>query len=55
IDRAWAQVHRDLKAAIDDATTDIETVLDEDQVRRLHAWLAEHHGSIPGHGVGQAH
>jgi len=55
IDTAWAQVHRHLKRAIDDATTDIETVLDVDQVRRLHAWLAEHHGRIPGHGVGQAH
>lgn len=55
IDRAWAQVHRDLKGAIDAATADIERVLDVDQVRRLHAWLAEHHGRIPGHGVGQAH
>lgn len=55
IDRAWVQVHRDLKGAIDAATADIETVLDADQVRRLHAWLAEHHGGIPGHGVGQAH
>lgn len=55
IDGAWAQVHRDLERAIDDATTDIETVLDADQVQRLHAWLAEHHGSIAGHGVGQAH
>lgn len=55
IDRAWAQVHRDLQGAIDGATTDIETVLDDDQVQRLHAWLAEHHGRIPGHGIGQAH
>ena len=55
IDRAWEEVHGDLSVAIDAATTDIEAVLDVEQVRRLHAWLAEHHGPIQGHGVGQTH
>jgi hypothetical protein len=55
IDSAWAQVHRNLEGAFDDVTTDIEGMLDADQIQRLHAWLAERHGRIPGHGEGRTH
>lgn len=55
IDRAWAEVHADLQGAIGAATTEVEAVLDDDQVRRLHAWIAQRHGPIPGHPAGRAH
>lgn len=55
IDRAWTEVHANLRSAIGVATTEVEGVLDDDQVRRLHAWIAEHHGPIPGHPTGRAH
>lgn len=55
IDRAWSDVHASLRRAIATATTEVESVLDDDQVVRLHAWIAERHGPIPGHPVGRAH
>lgn len=55
IDRAWADVHANLRRAIASATTEVESVLDDDQVLRLHAWIAERHGPIPGHPVGRTH
>lgn len=55
IDRAWADVHANLRRTIATATTEVESVLDDDQVLRLHAWIAELHGPIPGHPVGRAH
>lgn len=52
IDRAWNQVHEDLLRTIGAATTEVEGVLDDEQIRRLHAWLTEHHGPVPGHARG---
>lgn len=55
IDEAWAQVHQDLQAAFAGVTTDVEALLDAEQVQRLHAWLAERHSGIRGHGNGHRH
>ena len=49
IEGAWAQVHADLQRAMQQTTTEIETVLDSAQVERLHVWLAQRHGPISGH------
>ncbi len=49
MEAAWAQVHANLQRATQQATTEIETVLDSAQIRRLHAWLAERHAPIAGH------
>ncbi len=54
IEAAWTQVHANLQRAMQQATTEIETVLDSAQVERLHAWLAERHGPIAGH-AGREH
>jgi hypothetical protein len=55
IDRAWSAVHETLQNTIAAATTEVEGVLDGEQVVRLHEWLRERHGPIPGHAVGQGH
>ncbi len=52
---AWAQVHANLQRTMQKATTEIETVLDSAQIKRLHAWLAERHGPTSRHAPGQAH
>jgi hypothetical protein len=52
IDRAWSQVHEDLLRTIGAATTEVEGVLNDEQIGRLHAWLTEHHGPVPGHARG---
>src|SRR5207247_10532588 len=54
MEAAWTQVHANLQRAMQQATTEIETVLDSAQVERLHAWLAERHGPIAGH-AGREH
>ncbi|HYT83935.1 MAG TPA: hypothetical protein VEK86_10805 [Gemmatimonadales bacterium] len=54
LEAAWAQVHANLQRAMQQTTTEIETVLDSAQVERLHAWLAERHGAIAGH-AGRKH
>lgn len=55
IEEAWEQVHETLDLAIEEATTEIEAVLDSAQIERLHAWLERHHGSIPQHAPGRTH
>ena len=52
---AWAQVHANLQRTMQQATTEIETVLDSAQIKRLHAWLAERHGPTSRHAPGQVH
>ena len=54
IEAAWAQVHANLRRAMEETTKEIEIVLDSAQVRRLHVWLAERHGPIAGH-AGREH
>lgn len=55
IEAAWKEVHANLQRAMQQATSEIETVLDTAQIERLHGWLAERHGPIPGHPAGRAH
>jgi hypothetical protein len=52
---AWAQVHANHQRTMQRATTEIETVLDSGQVKRLQAWLAKRHGPTSRHAPGQAH
>ncbi len=52
---ARAQVHANLQRAMQEATAEIETVLDSTQIKRLHAWLADGHGPTSRHEPGQAH
>jgi hypothetical protein len=52
---ARAQVHANVRRAMEEATTEIETVLDSTQIKRLHAWLAERHGPTSRHAPGQEH
>lgn len=52
---ARAQVHANLQRALQEATAEIETVLDSTQIKRLHAWLAERHGPTSRHAPGQPH
>jgi len=53
IETAWAQVHANLQRAMQQTTTEIETVLDSTQIERLHAWIAQRHG--PTHGDAARH
>lgn len=55
IDRIWAAVHADLQGTIAEVMTELEAELDDDQVRRLHAWVEARHGKIPGHPAERAH
>jgi len=55
IEAAWAQVHANLQRAMQETTTQIETVLDSAQVERLHAWLAKRHGPTFRHAPGREH
>jgi hypothetical protein len=48
IDQAWRGLHERLLSTIDSATVEVETVLDAGQQDRLHAWIAERHGSPAG-------
>lgn len=52
---AWAEVHANLRRATQQATSEIEAVLDSAQIERLHAWLAERHGRTRDHAPGQEH
>ncbi|MGH2375574.1 MAG: hypothetical protein ACRDIC_19155 [bacterium] len=54
IEAAWAQVHENLKRAMQQTTTDIETVLDSTQVQQLRAWIAKRHSPSSGH-AGRKH
>jgi hypothetical protein len=51
----WARVHARLHRTMQQATTEIETVLDSAQIEGLHAWLAERHGPTSRHAPGQEH
>ena len=53
VDTAWAQVHANLQRAMQQTTTEIETVLDSTQIERLHTWIAKRHG--PRHGDAARH
>jgi hypothetical protein len=55
IEESWAQVHANLKHEMQEATTELETVLDSAQTVRLHAWLAERHGPASHHAPRQGH
>lgn len=55
IEAAWTQVHANLQHAMQQTTSEIETVLDSAQVERLHAWLAERHGPSRGHAPARHH
>jgi hypothetical protein len=55
IDRIWMAVHQNLQETVATVTTEVERVLEPDQVQRLHAWIEERHGPIPGHAGGRAH
>ena len=55
INEAWAKVHADIEHAMQQTTSEIETVLDPAQIERLHAWLAERHGLNSGHAHGREH
>src|SRR6266571_3700552 len=52
-DAAWEQVHANHHRAMQEAWTEIETVLDSAQIERLHAWLAVRHGPTSRHAPGQ--
>ncbi len=52
---AWAEAHANHQRAMQEAWTEIETVLDPAQIERLHAWLAGRHGPTSRHAPGQAH
>lgn len=49
VEAAWAQVHANLQRAMQQTTSEIESVLDASQVARLRAWMAERHGKSHGH------
>lgn len=49
VEQAWAKVHANLQHAMQQATTEIEALLDSAQTERLHAWLAQRHGPTSGH------
>lgn len=53
IDAAWAQVHENLRRAMQQTTAEIETVLDSAQVQRLRAWIEQRHGSASDHRPGR--
>ena len=55
MEAAWAQVHANVQRAMQETTTEIETVLDSAQVERLHAWLAKRHGPTFRHAPGREH
>lgn len=55
IEEAWAEIHANLRRATQEATSEIEAVLDSAQIERLHAWLAERHGAASGHVPGRQH
>jgi hypothetical protein len=51
IDRIWA----DIRGTTNDVTIEVERMLDDEQVRRLHAWLERYHGPGSGHSPGDRH
>jgi hypothetical protein len=55
IDRIWAAVHSDIRGTTNDVTLEVERVLDDEQVQRLHAWLERYHGAGSGHSSGDLH
>jgi hypothetical protein len=55
MEKAWAEVHANLRRAMQEATAEIETVLDSAQIDRLRAWLAERHRPTSRHPPGQEH
>jgi hypothetical protein len=55
IEAAWAQVHANLRRAMQQTTAEIESVLDSAQIERLHAWVAERHGPRADHAPGREH
>jgi len=54
IDQTWLAMRHHLMAVVDTVTAEIEVVLDPAQRQRLHAWIAERHGTAaqraPAHG-----
>lgn len=55
IETAWSQIHANLQRAMQEATAEIEAVLDSAQVKRLHAWIAKRHARTPRHAPGGGH
>ena len=55
IEAAWAEVHATLRRGMQEATTEMEAVLDSTQIERLHTWLAERHGRAADHAPGRGH
>lgn len=40
---AWQDTHRTLKAALDSVTTQVEAVLEPDQIEEYHEWIDRRH------------
>lgn len=55
MEAAWAEIHANLRRATQQATSEIEAVLDSAQIERLHEWLAERHGRTSDHAPGREH
>jgi hypothetical protein len=55
MEAAWAEVHANVRRAMQEATAEIESVLDSAQVERLRVWLAERHRPISGHAPNREH
>lgn len=55
VEVAWAEIHANLRRATQQATSEIEAVLDSAQIERLHAWLAKRHGGTRDHAPGREH
>lgn len=58
MEERWAEVHAKLQDTMQRTTTEIEAVLDSEQIAGFHAWLAERHGSadhMPGRTHGGSH
>jgi hypothetical protein len=55
MEAVWTELHANVRRAMQEATREIETVLDSAQVERLRVWLAERHRPVSGHAPGREH
>jgi hypothetical protein len=52
VDTAWTEVQDHLGLPIANVLRDLETMLDHEQLGRLHQWMLERHGVAPGTAAG---